>query len=100
MTSNKFFKDVKAKIPIKKAAAIWIDCDLYGSTVPVLEFVRDYIQNGTILVFDDFYCFRGNPEQGEQKAFAEWLKKNKNIAAIPLRQSYWGGQAFIIRVKK
>jgi len=98
--SNKFFRDIKTKLPIERAAVIWIDCDLYESTVPVLEFVKDYIQNGTILVFDDFYCFRGNPEQGEQKAFTEWLKKNKNMKAMPLRPSYWGGQAFIMRTGK
>jgi len=91
--------ELKRKIPIKKAAIIWIDCDLYKSTIPVLNFITDYLQNGTIIVFDDWFCFRGNPEQGEQKAFKEWLKRNKHIDAIHLRNSYWGGQAFIIRLK-
>lgn len=90
--------ELKKKLPIKKAAIVWIDCDLYESTVPVLKFIKEYLQNGTIVVFDDWYCFRGNPLQGEQKAFAEFLSKNKSIKAIPLRQSYWGGQAFIIRL--
>lgn len=93
-------KEFKENLPIKKAAIIWIDCDLYESTVQVLNFIKDYLQNGTIVVFDDWFCFRGNPEQGEQKAFSEWLKKNKNIKAIELRRSYWGGMAFLIRLKK
>ncbi len=92
-------KDLKRKIAIKKAAIVWIDCDLYKSTVPVLNFITEYLQDGTIIVFDDWFCFRGNPEQGEQRAFGEWLKRNKNVLAIPIRKSYWGGQAFIIRLK-
>ena len=89
--------DLRKKLFIKKAAVVWVDCDLYESTVPVLDFITPYLQDGTILVFDDWLCFRGNPEQGEQKAFSEWLKKNKKIQVIPLRKSYWGGQAFILR---
>jgi len=93
-------KVLKKKLKIKKAAVVWIDCDLYESSVPVMNFITDYMQDGTIIVFDDYYCFRGNPEQGEQKAFSEWLKKNPKILAIPFRKSYWGGQAFLIRIKK
>lgn len=92
-------QDLQKRLPLKKAAIIWIDCDLYESTIPVLKFIKKYIQNGTIIIFDDWYCFRGNPEQGEQKAFSEWLKKNKEVKAIPFRQSYWGGNSFIIRLQ-
>jgi O-methyltransferase len=59
--------DTKEQLPIKRAAFIFIDCDLYGSTVPVLNFITDYLQNGTVIAFDDWYCFKGSPEKGEQK---------------------------------
>jgi O-methyltransferase len=36
--------DTKEQLPIKRAAFIFIDCDLYGSTVPVLNFITDYLQ--------------------------------------------------------
>ena len=57
---------------LRKASVIWIDCDLYHSTKSVLDFVVPLLQDGTILIFDDWYCFRGNPQRGEQRAFAEW----------------------------
>lgn len=52
----------------QKAAVIYIDCDLYMSTVPILEWMRDFLQTGTVIIFDDWYCFHGDPEKGEQRA--------------------------------
>ncbi|MFH1787250.1 MAG: TylF/MycF/NovP-related O-methyltransferase [archaeon] len=71
-TLNKKLKD---DLKIKKSSIIFIDCDLYESTIPVLNFITDYIQDGTIIIFDDYFCFNGNPNKGERKAFDDWLKK-------------------------
>ena len=60
---------------LSKAAIIHVDCDLYESTVDVLRFCQDLIQEGTILIFDDYLSFRSetDPTQyGEEKAFKEW----------------------------
>lgn len=51
---------------------IHVDCDLYSSAKTVLEFVKPLLVDGTIIIFDDWYCFRGNPNLGEQRAFNEW----------------------------
>jgi O-methyltransferase len=66
---------------IRKAAAIWIDCDLYHSTTKVLEFVTPLLQDGTVIVFDDWYSFRGNPRRGEQRAFSEWKETVEGVPA-------------------
>ena len=92
-------KETKKKLPLKRAAVIWIDCDLYESTAPVLNFIKDYLQDGTILVFDDWFCFKGNPDKGEQKAFMEWLKKNPSIRAIEFHKFCPFGNSFIINRK-
>jgi hypothetical protein len=60
------------KFGIKSAAIIHVDCDLYSSAKTVLEFVKPLLVDGTIIIFDDWFCFRGNPNLGEQRAFAEW----------------------------
>ena len=86
----------KKMLQLKKAAVIWIDCDLYSSTVPVLDFITDYAQNGTILVFDDYFCFGGDPNKGEQKAFREWLKRNPSIKVTEFHKIGWHGNSFII----
>lgn len=88
--------DTKKKLPLKRAAIVFIDCDLYESAVSVLDFITDYITDGTVLIFDDWFCFKGSPERGEQKAFREWLAKNPNIKAVEYHKFNWRGNSFII----
>src|SRR3990172_12103581 len=70
----------KIKDIVKKAAFVYIDCDLYASAIIALNFVTDCVQNGTLLFFDDFYFLRADPDQGERKALREWLLANPNIS--------------------
>lgn len=67
--------DLKDRLAPGKAAVIYVDCDLYASTVPVLEFVKGFLQTGTIIVFDDWNCFHGDPDKGERRAFAEFKSR-------------------------
>lgn len=66
-----------AKHGMKGASIIHIDCDYYESTKVVLEFIEPLLLDGTVLIFDDWYCFRGNPGLGEQRAFREWSQNLK-----------------------
>ena len=86
----------KSLLPIKKAAVIMIDCDLYESTKPVFDFITDYVQDGTVIIFDDWFLFRGRSDRGEQRAFYEWLKKNPRFSATHYRQFAVVGNSFII----
>jgi hypothetical protein len=89
----------KTQLGLRKAAVVMIDCDLYESTVPVLDFLTDLVGQGTIIIFDDWFRFRGSPEYGEQRACREWLAKNPHIELI----EYWreGPQAvsFLVNLK-
>jgi O-methyltransferase len=88
--------EAKERLPLRAASVIWVDCDLYESTVPVLAFVTDYVQDGTVLIFDDWFCFRGDPHRGEQRAFREWLEKNPEITASEFHKFGWHGNSFIL----
>ena len=81
----------------RQVAVAWVDCDLYASTVPVLEFLTDRLAQGSILLFDDWFCFAGDSNKGEAKACAEWLERNPQFTLVPWRQFNWAGQAFIVR---
>lgn len=63
----------------QKAAVIYIDCDLYSSTASALNFAKGFLQKGTILVFDDWFCFYGDPTKGERRAFAEFRERNPEL---------------------
>ncbi len=92
--------ETKKKLKIEKAALVYIDSDLYESAVFVLDFVNDLLQNGAILVFDDWFCFRGDPNRGEQLAFKEWLTKNPKFESIEFQKFGWYGNSFIVRLKE
>ena len=64
--------DLKTQNKIFKAAIIFIDCDLYISTKPTLKFIRSLLQTGTIVIFDDYWLFRGDKNRGVQKALSEF----------------------------
>lgn len=93
--NNTCNKETAAKIKLHKAAIVYIDCDLYESTVPVLRFVTPYLQNGTALVFDDWFSFAGDPYAGEIRATREWLEENQNIGLIEFNRSGSGVSFFV-----
>lgn len=87
---------LREKLPLERAAVVSADCGLYGSTSQVLRFVTDYVQDGTVLVFGDWFSFRGSPQRGQQRAFAEWLDANPDITASPFHTFGWHGSSFLL----
>jgi O-methyltransferase len=68
----------KERLGLKAVSICWLDCDLYQSTKEALDFIADLIGDGTILVFDDWFSFRGSPYRGQQRAFAEFRERLKD----------------------
>ena len=89
----------KQKLELKSAAIIFVDCDLYESAVDVLNFVTDYVVDGTVIIFDDWFCFRGDPDRGEQRAFREWLARNHHVTATEWQTVSWKSKAFLLNKK-
>lgn len=57
-----------------KVAFMHIDCDLYSSTVDILENLADRMQAGTIVLFDEYFNYP-NWENHEYKAWKEFVAK-------------------------
>jgi O-methyltransferase len=66
------------------AAVVNVDCDLYESTVPVLNFIRPILVDGCVISFDDWFYYKGHPAKGERGAFEAWLRANPEIVASEL----------------
>lgn len=81
-----------------QAAVVYIDCDLYESTRPVLRFLANFLQNGTIVCFDDYFNYKGAPDQGEARALSEFLAANPRFQFIPYQPYAPLGQSFIVRL--
>ncbi|MFC6283172.1 MULTISPECIES: TylF/MycF/NovP-related O-methyltransferase [Polaromonas] len=86
----------QASDTVSKVAAAWIDCDLYESTVPVLNFLTDRLSVGAVLLFDDWRCYRNLPEFGQQRACKEWLARNPQIKLNEFVDFGFHGQAFTV----
>ena len=65
-TLPKFLSENREKISF-----MHIDCDLYSSTKTILELTKDRLQEGTIIVFDEYFNYP-NWKRGEYKAFKEF----------------------------
>jgi len=71
--------ELKQRLLPKKAAVVYVDCDLYHSTIPVLEFVKNFLQKGTVIVFDDWNCFLADPGKGERRAWREFCERYPDL---------------------
>lgn len=87
-------KELAQKLFPTKAAVIYIDCDLYASTVSVLRWIPPFLQLGTVIVFDDWNCFSADPNRGERRAWKEFLQAHGNLKFEPF-VSTAEAQAFI-----
>lgn len=67
-----------------RAAIVHLDCDLYQSTAEVLEALdrHDSLQDGTVLMFDDWNCNRGNPAFGQRRALDEFLANCRGVYTV------------------
>ena len=74
-----FFSDSLQQTIACKAALVHLDCDLYQSTDEVFKALErdNVLQDGTILMFDDWNCNRANPAFGQRRAFREFIERNK-----------------------
>jgi hypothetical protein len=55
------------------AAFLHVDCDIYSSTVTILESFRERIVPGTVIVFDEYFNYP-NWKAHEHKAFEEFVQ--------------------------
>lgn len=60
---------------VKKVALVHLDCDLYESTIQVLEGIEPVLSSGALLLFDDYYHYKANPRMGQARALTEFIEK-------------------------
>ena len=82
---------------LRRGAIVNIDCDLYESTVQVLDFLTPLVVDGTTIYFDDWFYYSGNPRKGERGAFNEWLLHHPEFTATELCK-YYPAASYIINL--
>jgi hypothetical protein len=80
--------ELAASLLPRQAAIIYVDCDLYKSTAPVLAFIRPFLQLGTLVALDDWNCFFAQPDRGQRRAWREFLDANPDLRFEPFYASH------------
>jgi hypothetical protein len=78
------FQDtIPRTVPAKYGAAaiVHVDCDMYESAKTVLHGVAPILQEGTVVLFDEWFSYKGNPGKGEARAFFEFLEAHPEWGA-------------------
>ena len=92
--SNSLTEDLQSKLP--SVGVVHIDVDLYSSAIEVLRFIRPLLVSGSVLIFDDFYCFPAGSDQGENKALNEFLIENEQLKILEWKSYSSFGKSFFI----
>lgn len=91
--SKELFDDIKKQHKFEPISICVIDVDIYESCVEVLDFIKDYLVSGSILLFDDYNLFEKSDEHGERRALKEFKKKHP-LKLEKLFDFGYGGRAF------
>lgn len=83
-----------ARIGLGKIAIAHIDCDILSATLTVLRFLATHLEDGGLIVFDDWGSYRGHPELGQQGALARFRAERPDLHLTAERIDP-GGSAFI-----
>lgn len=81
----------------KRAAVVHIDCDLYEAARSALFQLEPILQEGTVILFDDWFHYRADPAQGEARAFREFLDEHPAWVSVPYRVYGTFSNSFILR---
>lgn len=73
----------------------YVDCDLHSSTVEVLAFLESRLHPGSVIAFDDWFCYSSTGPSGERLAALEHFRDSK-WALVPFVQYNWHGMSFLI----
>ena len=80
---------------IKKSRIIFIDSDTYSSANEALTFCIPTIQEGTFVILDDYYSYRGHEQKGVARAFSEFISQS-NIKVRRVFTYGMGGAVYVI----
>lgn len=97
--SKGFFSEtLPAALPAGPAALVHIDCDLYESTLCVLKNLleQNLLQDGCLLLFDDFNCNRAQPMMGERKALHDVFASQQGYSVSRFFNYHWAGEACFV----
>ena len=87
-------KNGASQMGIEKARIIFIDSDTYSSAAEALTFCIPTLQEGTFIVLDDYYSYKGSEIRGVRRAFMEFVFR----CGIKVRHVFTYGMGGVVYV--
>jgi len=95
-----YFENTLVSSPLTEPIAIAnLDCDLYSSSVEVLDHLlgNRLLPDGAVLMLDDYNCNRANPRFGMRRAMRECFARTDGFYDYSEFLRYgWHGRAFFV----
>jgi O-methyltransferase len=89
-----------AELPNDIAIA-YIDCDLYSSTMSVLEFLAPRVKQGMVIACDDYHLLSTTAAAGERAAIMEFFPRElPQFVLIPYVQYGYAGMSFVVEERR
>ncbi|MES2887698.1 MAG: TylF/MycF/NovP-related O-methyltransferase [Pseudomonadota bacterium] len=88
-------KNGASQMGIQKSRIIFIDSDTYSSANEALTFCAPTVQEGTFIVLDDYFSYKGSKHKGVKRAFTEFIDQTK----IEVRHVFtygMGGAVYVV----
>jgi hypothetical protein len=86
----------EAIAPGEKCAIAFIDCDLKSSARTALDFLWPILQPGSVVILDDAYSYKGNPQLSVFGAWQEFLASHPTLQAREFMNYGIGGKSYIV----
>lgn len=87
---------LRERLAVDAAAVVHIDCDVYEAAKAALDFVAPMLQQGSVLLFDEFHANGASNATGERRALREWLAEHPELDAERWHDYALEGRSFLI----
>jgi len=77
-------------------ALVYVDCNMYSSTVTAFEFLAPRLKHGMIVAFDDYHLWTASEVSGERSALDEFLVANPQWHFQPYKDVHYAGVSFVV----
>jgi hypothetical protein len=81
---------------IEKISVALIDCDLGTPALLALNFMAPALQNGSVLILDDYFAYGGSRAAGVAGAFQQFQREHPQWVFRRLFDYGHGGQGFVL----
>ncbi|WP_374558370.1 class I SAM-dependent methyltransferase [Thermomonas sp.] len=87
---------LRERLGIEAAAVVHIDCDVYEAAKAALDFVAPVLQQGSVLLFDEFHANHASNATGERRALRELLAAHPELEVERWHDYAVEGRSFLV----